>query len=73
MVVRPLADAFHVLRSDDAADLCNHLLDDDVFHNARWNGALPQRTCDRDVLKERFARGEINPAEYEERRRLLET
>ena len=26
-----------------------------------------------DLLKERFARGEINQAEYEERRRLLET
>ncbi len=26
-----------------------------------------------DVLKERFARGEINQAEYEERRRVLET
>jgi putative membrane protein len=26
-----------------------------------------------DILKERFARGEINQAEYEERRRLLET
>jgi len=25
-----------------------------------------------DILKERFARGEINQAEYEERRRLLE-
>jgi putative membrane protein len=25
-----------------------------------------------DILKERFARGEINKAEYEERRRLLE-
>jgi uncharacterized membrane protein len=25
-----------------------------------------------DLLKERFARGEINQAEYEERRRLLE-
>ena len=25
-----------------------------------------------DILKERFARGEINRAEYEERRRLLE-
>jgi putative membrane protein len=26
-----------------------------------------------DILKERFARGEINQAEYEERRRLLDT
>jgi putative membrane protein len=26
-----------------------------------------------DILKERFARGEINQAEYEERRRLLQT
>ena len=34
VVERLLADAFHVLRSDHDADLCNHLLDDDVFHNA---------------------------------------
>jgi putative membrane protein len=26
-----------------------------------------------DILKERFARGEISQAEYEERRRLIET
>jgi putative membrane protein len=34
-----------------------------------------QRSNDRlalDVLKERFARGEISQAEYEERRRLIE-
>jgi putative membrane protein len=34
-------------------------------HRARGGYAL-------DILKERFARGEINQAEYEERRRLLQ-
>ncbi len=36
-----------------------------MSHRARGGNAL-------DILKERFARGEINQAEYEERRRLLE-
>ena len=34
-------------------------------HGGRRNYAL-------DILKERFARGEITKAEYEERRRVLE-
>jgi putative membrane protein len=34
-------------------------------HRTRGNHAI-------DILKERYARGEINQAEYEERRRLLE-
>jgi len=36
-----------------------------MMHGHRGDRAL-------DLLKERFARGEINQAEYEERRRLLE-
>ena len=35
-------------------------------------GHRPRRRDAMDILKERFARGEINQAEYEERRRLLE-
>ena len=36
-----------------------------MCHRMRGGNAL-------DILKERFARGEINQAEYEDRRRLLE-
>jgi len=36
-----------------------------LMHRYRGKGAI-------DILKERYARGEINQAEYEERRRLLE-
>lgn len=32
----------------------------------------PARTTPLDILQERFARGEINKEEYEERRRVLE-
>jgi putative membrane protein len=35
-----------------------------------WQGSPPQRKP-LDILKERFARGEIDKAEFEERRRLL--
>ena len=37
-----------------------------MMHSSRERGPL-------DILKQRYARGEINQAEYEERRRLLET
>ena len=37
-----------------------------AMHRSRGGYAL-------DILKERYARGEINEAEYRERRRLLET
>ena len=45
---------------------------DDVLHDGRRNDALDRRNHALDLLKERFARGEINQAEYEERKRLLQ-
>jgi putative membrane protein len=35
-------------------------------------GGRPSNRLALDILKERFARGEISQAEYEERRRLIE-
>lgn len=35
-----------------------------------WQPGAPERTA-LDILKDRFARGEIDRAEYEERRKLL--
>lgn len=47
-----------------------------MFFMMRWTmGGQVDRSGDRmtlDILKQRFARGEITQAEYEERRRLLE-
>ena len=40
------------------------------FHDARRHGGRSNYALD--ILKERFARGEITKAEYEERRRVLE-
>jgi len=37
----------------------------------RGSGGPPERTA-RDILEERFARGEISKDEFEERRRVLE-
>jgi putative membrane protein len=46
-----------------------------MFFMMRMMGGHVDRSGDRitlDILKQRFARGEITQAEYEERRRLLE-
>jgi uncharacterized membrane protein len=43
---------------------------DDGFHDARRLRGRSNYALD--ILKERFARGEITKAEYEERRRVLE-
>jgi putative membrane protein len=43
-----------------------------MFLMMRGMGHRHRRTDPLDVLKERFARGEINQAEYDERRRLLQ-
>jgi putative membrane protein len=48
-----------------------------VIFAARWAGSRPQGADSRrdraplDILKERFARGEIDKAEFEDRRRVL--
>ena len=81
MVERLLADALDAVRSDHDARLCNHLHDDDVFICMTMmffmmRGGMMRRHRGGhaiDLLRERYARGEINQAEYEERRRLLET
>ncbi len=46
-----------------------------VVMSSMMRGGMHQRDRRReplDILKDRFARGEINQAEYEERRRLLQ-
>ncbi|MGL3108071.1 SHOCT domain-containing protein [Bradyrhizobium sp. BR 1432] len=42
------------------------------FMMRRMMGAHRERFGTLDILKERFARGEITQAQYEEQRRLLE-
>ena len=43
-----------------------------MFFMMRGRGHRSRSSHALDILKERFARGEINQAEYEERRRLLD-
>ena len=58
------------VRDDRSLD---YLRSDDVFYDARDDGRPSEQSRDPlDILKERFARGEITQAQYEEQRRLIE-
>jgi uncharacterized membrane protein len=69
VVERLLARALGIRPADDDPVL-RVLRSHDVLHDARNDGSESGRALD--ILKERFARGEISQAQYEEQRRLLE-
>jgi uncharacterized membrane protein len=64
VVERLLADALDVFRSADDA----HFLLSPLGRHRNET-----RQCAIEILKERYARGEIDKAEFEERRHILET
>ena len=72
MVEWLLADTLDVFRPAHDDRLRGHLHGADVLHDARWHDARRPAAGALDILKERFARGEINQSEYEDRRRLLQ-